>query len=406
MSLTILTAAGMMASASAPPAAEPSIVIVANTEVRSIGVATNLLANNTSFPVEPIETEATGMIDLAIGSNELKWYLAETALNSGQTYKTNYQEQSPKLPVYLPSPTTAGALITIGSTLEPSQAMALAGSVGQQADPQSDDNVIVVTAPDRDSPIDPLADVNAEAFQLGQDFDRALMEPVATAYKDTLPKPVRSGIRNFLNNIGEPIVFLNYLLQLKPGKALETLGRFAINTTVGIGGVVDVAKKEPFNLPHRRNGFANTLGFYGVDSGSYLYLPIIGATSVRDLVGDGLDLMVLPTAIGKPFNRAIYTAPAGVLRALDRRVELDDQIRKIQEESADPYVAQRDFYLKTRQMEIDILKGRIPDPLSRKNKKILSPQSRQAPAFEYEIAELWYLPSDELSNLESGSAKH
>ncbi len=122
------------------------------------------------------------------------------------------------------------------------------------------------------------------------------MAPVAKAYKKSLPKPVRSGIRNFLNNLGEPIVFLNYLLQLKPGKAFETLGRFAINSTIGIGGLVDVAKKEPFNLPHRRNGFANTLGYYGVDSGSYLYLPIIGATTVRDLVGDGLRPVPFPAA--------------------------------------------------------------------------------------------------------------
>ena len=98
-------------------------------------------------------------------------------------------------------------------------------------------------------------------------------------------------------------------------------------------------------------------------------------------------------AVGKPFNRAIYTAPAGVLRALDRRVELDDQIREIQEESADPYVAQREFYLETRQMEIDILKGLIPDPLSRKNKKTPKQQTKSEAKFRYEIAELWYLPS-------------
>ena len=270
----------------------------------------------------------------------------------------------------------------------------MTSSVETQTDPTADDDVIVVTGPDRASPIDPLADVNAEAFQLGQDFDRAIMAPVAKAYKDTLPKPARSGIRNFLNNLGEPIVFLNYLLQLKPGKAMETLGRFAINSTVGIAGLIDVAKDEPFNLPHRKNGFANTLGYYGIDSGSYLYLPIIGATSVRDLIGDGLDLMVLPTAIGKPFNKAIYTAPAGVLRALDRRIELDDQIREIQDESADPYVAQREFYLKTRQMEIDILKGIVPDPLSRKNSKSAQETSSLKSKFKHAVAYLWYLPAE------------
>ncbi|GAB5489602.1 MAG: hypothetical protein Pars2KO_31720 [Parasphingorhabdus sp.] len=395
MSSTILTMAGLMASVSTLPPVEPSIVIVAQTDVRSIGAATNILTSGTSAAVDQIESSAN-----ASGS---KWYLVNQAGYPDQTYAASTREQSPNLPVYLPSPTTAGALITIGSTLDQSQISALDNSTGQQPDLPTDEDVIVVTGPDRASPIDPLADINAEAFQLGQDFDRVLMAPVADAYKDALPKPARSAIRNFLNNLGEPIVFLNYLLQLKPGKAIETLSRFAVNSTIGIGGLIDVAKDEPFNLPHRRNGFANTLGYYGVDSGSYLYLPIIGATTVRDLVGDGLDLMVLPTAIGKPFNRAVYTAPAGVLRALDRRIELDDQIREIQEESADPYVAQREFYLKTRQMEIDILKGLVPDPLSRKSQIISTQGSKRASQFEYEIAELWYLPPKNNSTLASNS---
>src|SRR3546814_5937005 len=68
-----------------------------------------------------------------------------------------------------------------------------------------------------------------------------------------------------------PVNFLNFLLQFKIGKAAETLGRFVVNTTFGVGGLVDVAKTKPFNLPYRRNGFANTLGFYGVEPGPYFY---------------------------------------------------------------------------------------------------------------------------------------
>ena len=75
---------------------------------------------------------------------------------------------------------------------------------------------------------------------------------LAFAYEDVIPRPIRKGLRNFLHNLGEPIVFLNFMLQLKPGKAAETLGRFVINTTIGAAGLVDVAKRKPFNLPHRR----------------------------------------------------------------------------------------------------------------------------------------------------------
>src|SRR3546814_6026547 len=91
--------------------------------------------------------------------------------------------------------------------------------------------------------------------------------------------PVRDGLGNALRNISEPVNFLNFLLQFKIGKAAETLGRFVVNTTFGVGGLVDVAKTKPFNLPYRRNGFANTLGFYGVEPGPYFYLPLVGPRS-------------------------------------------------------------------------------------------------------------------------------
>src|SRR3546814_2446438 len=91
------------------------------------------------------------------------------------------------------------------------------------------------------------------------------------------------GLGNALRNISEPVNFLNFLLQFKIGKAAETLGRFVVNTTFGVGGLVDVAKTKPFNLPYRRNGFANTLGFYGVEPGPYFYLPLVGPTTLRDM---------------------------------------------------------------------------------------------------------------------------
>src|SRR3546814_15373424 len=77
-------------------------------------------------------------------------------------------------------------------------------------------------------------------------------------YQGIVPEPVRDGLGNALRNLSEPVNFLNFLLQFKIGKAAETLGRFAVNTTFGVGGLFDVAKTMPFNLPYRRNGFANT----------------------------------------------------------------------------------------------------------------------------------------------------
>ncbi len=229
---------------------------------------------------------------------------------------------------------------------------------------QANTDTIVVTAQIGTPPGDPFNDMNFESFEVVQNMDKIVVRPAAMAYEEVVPKPVRSGIRNFLRNLTEPIVFLNYLLQLKPGKALETFGRFAINTTVGIGGLVDVAEKRPFNLPYRSNGFANTLGYYGVKPGPYLFLPLVGPTTLRDLIGGGLDLAVLPVSVGKPFNQLVYTIPAGVVRGLDSRIEEDDRLAQLLNESDDPYAAMRDSYLDRRQTEIDALRGKVPAPIS------------------------------------------
>lgn len=207
-----------------------------------------------------------------------------------------------------------------------------------------------------------MLQLNAQSYEVVQDVDEALVGPVAMAYKDAIPKPLRHGLRNFLRNLTEPIVALNFLLQLKPGKAAETVGRFAVNTTIGIGGLFDVAKRDPFNLPYRRNGFANTLGYYGVEPGAYLFLPLIGPTTVRDLVGGTIDGLLLPSVVGAPFNDIKFTLPAATLSALQGRIQIDEQLNALRNQSNDPYIDARDFYLKRRQAEIDALRGRNAYP--------------------------------------------
>ena len=225
--------------------------------------------------------------------------------------------------------------------------------------PTDPENVIVVTGEGVDPLKDPLENVNIEAYELTQDIDKALVEPIADVYEEDLPSPIRKGLRNFLRNLMEPVNALNYLLQLKPGKALETVGRFAINTTVGVAGLFDVAKKEPFNLPYRRNGFGNTLGYYGVGPGPFLVLPLIGATTVRDLLGSTLDQAVIPFAIGKPFNTPYYAVPAYTVNSLEFRIEFDERIGQIND-SDDPYYALRESYLCNREADIAALKNQPP----------------------------------------------
>jgi ABC-type transporter lipoprotein component MlaA len=125
-----------------------------------------------------------------------------------------------------------------------------------------------------------------------------------------------------------------------------------------VGGVIDVARRKPFRLPRRPNGFANTLGFYGVKPGPFLFLPLIGPTTVRDLVGLSIDRMVLPSTIGAPFNQPTYTTPATIVGSLDYRAEFDTQLQAFKD-SPDPYAASRAHYLAGRQAEIDALRGRV-----------------------------------------------
>jgi phospholipid-binding lipoprotein MlaA len=236
---------------------------------------------------------------------------------------------------------------------------------------------IIVTARPGAAPGDPLEHINAKSFEVTQAVDNAVIGPVALAYEHSLPKPIRSGLRNFLYNLREPVVFLNFIIQLKPGKGAETFGRFAINSTIGVAGLVDVAKRHPFKLPRRPNGFADSLGFYGVKPGPFFFLPLIGPTTLRDLVGDGVDRFVLPLSVGRPFNRLAYTVPTAVVGTLDRRAEFYEKLRTIRG-SPDPYSTRRDLYLQGRQAEIDHLRGHLHCSESPRS-KLAAPDSNTAP---------------------------
>lgn len=262
-----------------------------------------------------------------------------------------------------PQPSTQGGVIPIISPQGAEAASApatpvettppLKGATVERANP----NEIVITGR-RETAGDPLRAINAEAFSVTQKVDDAVIGPAARTYKENVPSPIRKGVHNFLYNLREPIVFLNFMLQLKPGKAAETVGRFAINSTIGAAGLIDVAKRKPFRLPRRSNGFANTLGYYGVKNGPFLFLPIVGPTTVRDLFGGAVDRLVLPVGVGSPFTSLTYSVPAGVLGALDHRSEFDKTLKDLHDNSPDPYAATRAFYLNRRQAEIDLLRGR------------------------------------------------
>jgi phospholipid-binding lipoprotein MlaA len=224
-------------------------------------------------------------------------------------------------------------------------------------DSGSDDSGEIVVEGEYGPPAgDPVEQFNATSYRLTQAVDDAVIEPVAYAYRDGLPEPIRDGLGNVVKNLGEPSNALNFLLQGKVGKAFGSLGRLAINSTLGIGGLIDIAGKPGIGIPYRRNGFANTMGYYGVGPGPYLYLPVTGATTLRDIIGSTLDQALLPFAVGKPFNKPAYAATYFVVNGLDQRLEVDAELAAIGA-TDDPYAARRDTYLAKRAREIAELKG-------------------------------------------------
>ena len=208
-----------------------------------------------------------------------------------------------------------------------------------------------------ETPGDPLETVNAQTFEVVQAIDKALVEPVAHGYMAIFPKPVRDGIHNAVTNLDEPFVFLSFLLQFKPVQALKTLGRFVVNSTIGLGGLIDVAKNKPFNRPYVKNGFGHTLAYYGVGPGPFLYLPLIGSTTLRDFVGTLAQMPVLPLTFGKPFNDPLYIFPKATVTAIDDRAQDDERIQQFRTQSSNPYANYRSYYLRRRQAEVDVLKG-------------------------------------------------
>jgi phospholipid-binding lipoprotein MlaA len=130
------------------------------------------------------------------------------------------------------------------------------------------------------TPGDPLERMNRATYRFNDVVDRKLLRPVATGYRDHVPAVVRKGIDNFLTNLGFPTTIVNDLLQLKVKDTLIDLGRFTVNSTLGIGGILDPASH--FGIPKNDEDFGQTLGRWGVPPGPYLVLPFMGPSTMRD----------------------------------------------------------------------------------------------------------------------------
>ena len=199
---------------------------------------------------------------------------------------------------------------------------------------------------------DPLEPTNRVFYAINNGLDTVILKPAAEAYRYVVPGPVRTGIHNVLSNLGTPILLGNDILQAKPRRAGDTLMRFAINTTVGVVGVFDVADKWGYH-PHDAD-FGMTLALWGLPAGPFLFLPVIGPSDPRDAAGFGVDTVADPFFwVGK--GRAVRYLNLGRvgLNALDSRERVLDAVDNIKKTALDPYATFRSLYRQHRESQIE-----------------------------------------------------
>lgn len=200
------------------------------------------------------------------------------------------------------------------------------------------------------NPVDPLEPFNRDMTGFNDAVDGMVLKPVATVYRDVTPDLVRTGVNNFFENLRDAWSAVNAALQLKPQAAAENFLRVGFNTTLGLGGLLDIASE--MGIDKTRLDFGQTLGRWGVPSGPYLVLPFFGPSSIRDAAGFSVessgDLIMGMDRI--PLRNSLY-----VLRAVETRANLLRATTMLEGAALDKYSFTRDIYLQRRQSQIDDL---------------------------------------------------
>ncbi len=198
---------------------------------------------------------------------------------------------------------------------------------------------------------DPLESMNRVFFDFNQRLDRHAALPAATFYRSAVPFTVRGTIHNVLSNLGGPVTVANELLELELEDAGIAAGRFLVNTTVGIGGIFDVA--TGWGLPARHRDFGETLGVYGLPPGPYLVLPFRGPSAVRDLAGSYVDGYFSPLRYARYSGRNYVGLVRSSLGSVDNRSANIVTYRDIERASVDYYATMRAYYLQRRARQIE-----------------------------------------------------
>ena len=208
---------------------------------------------------------------------------------------------------------------------------------------------------------DPLEDVNRAIFSFNNVADKIVLEPVAKGYKK-LPSPIQSGVGNFINNLKLPLAALNQLLQGQGKNAAESTGRFLVNSTIGVFGLIDVA--ENIGLDQKEEDFGQTLATWGVGDGFYIVLPLFGPSNLRDTTGMVMTMMTDPINAYAVTQGEAWAIPVRTAaNAIDQRSQIIDEVNALRDNSVDYYAAVRSSYYQNRKAAIMNTDDNVLTPL-------------------------------------------
>jgi phospholipid-binding lipoprotein MlaA len=199
---------------------------------------------------------------------------------------------------------------------------------------------------------DPLEPLNRKVFAFNLVVDRVIWKPLAKGYRGALPPGGRDAVRHFLDNLNEPVVLANNLLQGRLADAGVTGCRFVVNSTVGVAGLADVAGRR--HLPKQVGDFGQTLWSWGLPEGPYLILPVVGPSNPRDGIGGAVDAYLDPVRYIVANNNYSTDFPAGriILDGIDKRSRNIESLDEMQREAIDYYASFRSLFRQHREGEL------------------------------------------------------
>ena len=227
---------------------------------------------------------------------------------------------------------------------------------------------------------DPFEETNRGIFGFNRAIDQSVILPVANAYRDAVPSPMRTAVHNFLQNLNGPVIFANDVLQAQPKLAGNTIVRLALNTTIGIGGIFDIATQA--GVPYHSNDLGITLATWGFVEGPYIIVPVLGPSNPRDLIGKVGDGFADP---GNYFAGEYHVLVAVVARSaatgIDERERNIDTLAEIERTALDYYATIRSLYRQRREAQIRHEPSDLPNP-----SPVQGSDSMPDPSLSYSIA--------------------